>query len=190
MPTPARFADLSYESQLETMLDMVHDVARLGTAQTEAKIERYLAKISPPSPAVERGIKRDPIVLSPAGKFQRLMDAAAAVLPEFLLQSAWHMATKASPWPSPSAASSLTARSSLSGRVAPALSYRLTVSLVWNMYVSLTAFACGMCVKSAHHDESTCSSIERAVCVWSVCWDNVCHSVSRSNHNERCEDNI
>ena len=77
-----RFADLPLPIQLNTMLDMVHDVARLGTAQTEAKIERYLAKVSPPSPAIERGLKRilkrEPIVLSPAGKFQRLMDAAAA----------------------------------------------------------------------------------------------------------------
>ena len=81
VPAPAsatRFADLSFETQLETALEIIHDVGRLGAAETEAKIERYLAKISPPSPAVERGIKREPIVLSPAGKFQRLMDAAAA----------------------------------------------------------------------------------------------------------------
>jgi hypothetical protein len=75
-PTPTRFADLSYQSQLDTLLDIVHNVGRLGAAETEAKIERYLAKISPPSPAIERGRKRDPIVLEPAGKFQRLIDAA------------------------------------------------------------------------------------------------------------------
>ena len=32
-----------------------------------------------PSPAVERGTKRDPIMLSPAGKFQRTMDTATNI---------------------------------------------------------------------------------------------------------------
>ena len=76
VPPSTRFADLSYESQLDTMLDMVHSVARFGPGLTEEKIERYLAKIAPPSPLIERGVKRDPIALSPAGKFQRLLDAA------------------------------------------------------------------------------------------------------------------
>ena len=31
---------------------------------------------APSSPQVERGTKEDPIILSPAGKFQRLMDLA------------------------------------------------------------------------------------------------------------------
>ena len=72
-----RFSDLSHEAQMEAMLELVSDVARQGgVANTEAKIDRYLSKIAPPSPAVERGLKRDPIILSPAGKFQRTLDAA------------------------------------------------------------------------------------------------------------------
>ena len=43
----------------------------------EERIEAYLAKNAPPSPEIERGTKRDPIALSPAGKFQRIMDAAS-----------------------------------------------------------------------------------------------------------------
>ena len=39
-------------------------------------MDRYFARHSPPSPAIERGTKRDPIALSPAGKFQRLINAA------------------------------------------------------------------------------------------------------------------
>ena len=72
-----RFSDLSHEAQMEAMLELLSDVARHGgVANTEAKIDRYLSKIAPPSPAVERGLKRDPIILSPAGKFQRILNAA------------------------------------------------------------------------------------------------------------------
>ena len=62
---------------MDTLLKAVHGVAQVGVLAIEAKIDRYLARHTPPSPAMfERGTKRDPIALSPAGKFQRLIDAA------------------------------------------------------------------------------------------------------------------
>ena len=61
---------------MDTLLKAVHGVARVGVLAIEAKIDRYLARHTPPSPAIERGTKRDPIALSPAGKFQRLINAA------------------------------------------------------------------------------------------------------------------
>jgi len=67
------------EVQVDTLLKAVHDVSRMGILEAEAKIERYFAHNAPPSPVVQRGTKRDPIALSPAGKFQRLIDAAADI---------------------------------------------------------------------------------------------------------------
>ena len=61
---------------MDTLLKAVHDVSRMGIVEAERKINRYFALNAPPSPAVERGTKRNPIALSPAGKFQRLIDAA------------------------------------------------------------------------------------------------------------------
>ena len=48
-----------------------------GAAASVVSVEAILAEMSsPPSPQIERGTKRNPIRLSPAGKFQRLLDAA------------------------------------------------------------------------------------------------------------------
>ena len=75
--SPATFDDLRPPVKMDTLLKAVHGVARVGVLAIEAKIDRYLARHTPPSPAMfERGTKRDPIALSPAGKFQRLIDAA------------------------------------------------------------------------------------------------------------------
>ena len=73
---PATFDDLPSPVQIDTLLKAVHGLARDGVTAIEAKMDRYFARHSPPSPAIERGTKRDPIALSPAGKFQRLINAA------------------------------------------------------------------------------------------------------------------
>ena len=69
----ARFSELPPEFRLQIYLDTVHTIAARGLERVEA----ILAEMSsPPSPQIERGTKRNPIRLSPAGKFQRLLDAA------------------------------------------------------------------------------------------------------------------
>ena len=69
----ARFSELPPEFRLQIYLDTVHTIAARGLERIEATLAEMS---SPPSPQIERGTKRNPIRLSPAGKFQLLLDAA------------------------------------------------------------------------------------------------------------------
>ena len=79
-PTPEeprrRWADLPAEARLEVYMATLQVVE----ARIKKRAQACLAEMevdAPSSPQeVERGTKDDAIILSPAGKFQRLMDQA------------------------------------------------------------------------------------------------------------------
>ena len=81
---PPRFRDLPSEFQLEVYLRTMEGVAAKANERIEAMLMDARAReagpsnspvAAPPTP-IEAATERDPIGLSPAGKFQSLLDAA------------------------------------------------------------------------------------------------------------------
>ena len=71
--TPPKLSELPLDYQLDMVLAATFAVAERG----QKRAELLLDLMEPASPCdIEKATKRDPIVLSPAGKFQRILNAA------------------------------------------------------------------------------------------------------------------